>query len=109
MFDACFFEDLAGVYDTFAGKFDAILGRGGQLNLLDPLMVLPYIARATTKLGLGITLSTSFYHPFHIARMLGITRSSQQRPHCLERGHVRLRHGGAEFRHEGHPRPQHAL
>ena len=71
LFDACFFEDLAGVYDTFQGKFDAILGRGGQLNLLDPLMVLPYVARATSRLGLGITLSTSFYHPFHIARMLG--------------------------------------
>ncbi len=70
LFDACFFEDLAGVYDIYQGKFDAILGRGGQLNLLDPLMVLPYLARATSKLGLGITMSTSFYHPFHIARML---------------------------------------
>jgi FMN-dependent oxidoreductase (nitrilotriacetate monooxygenase family) len=69
-FDACFFEDLSGVYDTYQGSYDAILGRGGQLNLLDPLMVLPYIARATTHLGLGITLSTSFYHPFHLARML---------------------------------------
>jgi len=71
LFDACFFEDLAGIFDTYAGTFNSILGRGGQLNLLDPLMVLPYIARATTRLGLGITLSTSFYHPFHIARMLG--------------------------------------
>jgi FMN-dependent oxidoreductase (nitrilotriacetate monooxygenase family) len=70
LFDACFFEDLAGVYDIYEGKFDSILGRGGQLNLLDPLMVLPYVARATSKLGLGITMSTSFYHPFHIARML---------------------------------------
>ena len=70
-FDACFFEDLAGIYDTYKGSYDTILGRGGQLNLLDPLMVLPYVARATKHLGLGITLSTSFYHPFHIARMLG--------------------------------------
>jgi FMN-dependent oxidoreductase (nitrilotriacetate monooxygenase family) len=69
-FDACFFEDLSGVYDTYKGNYEAILGRGGQINLLDPLMVLPYIARATTHLGLGITLSTSFYHPFHLARML---------------------------------------
>jgi len=65
-----FFEDLSGVYDTYKGNYEAILGRGGQINLLDPLMVLPYIARATTCLGLGITLSTSFYHPFHLARML---------------------------------------
>ncbi len=71
LFTGCFFEDLAGIYDSFDGIFETILGRGGQLNLLDPLMVLPYIARATTRLGLGITLSTSFYHPFHIARMLG--------------------------------------
>lgn len=69
-FDACFFEDLSGVYDTYGGSYRTLLGRGGQINLLDPLMVLPYIARATTKLGLGITLSTSFYHPFHLARML---------------------------------------
>jgi len=69
-FDACFFEDLSGVYDTYKGSYETILGRGGQINLLDPLMVLPYIARATTHLGLGITLSTSFYHPFHLARML---------------------------------------
>ncbi|MBS0562155.1 MAG: NtaA/DmoA family FMN-dependent monooxygenase, partial [Proteobacteria bacterium] len=69
-FDACFFEDLSGVYDIHAGSFETMLGRGGQLNLLDPLMVLPYVARATTHLGLGITLSTTFYHPFHLARML---------------------------------------
>lgn len=70
LFDACFFEDLSGVYDTYKGRYDVILRRGGQINLLDPLMVLPYIARVTTRLGLGITLSTSFYHPFHLARML---------------------------------------
>jgi FMN-dependent oxidoreductase (nitrilotriacetate monooxygenase family) len=71
LFDACCFEDVSGLLDVYQGKFDSILARGGQLNLLDPLMVLPYIARATSRLGLGITLSTSFYHPFHIARMLG--------------------------------------
>jgi len=69
-FDACFFEDLSGVYDIHGGTFETMLGRGGQLNLLDPLMVLPYVARATTHLGIGITLSTTFYHPFHLARML---------------------------------------
>lgn len=71
LFDACFFEDTVGIYDTWQGSYDVILGRGGQINLLDPLMVLPYMAAATKRLGLGITLSTSFYHPFHIARMLG--------------------------------------
>jgi FMN-dependent oxidoreductase (nitrilotriacetate monooxygenase family) len=71
LFDAMFFEDVSGILEVYQGKFDSIVAKGGQLNLLDPLMVLPYIARATSRLGLGITMSTSFYHPFHIARMLG--------------------------------------
>ncbi|WP_439815210.1 LLM class flavin-dependent oxidoreductase [Zavarzinia sp. CC-PAN008] len=70
-FDGLFFEDLSGIYDTYQGRMDVTLARAGQMNLLDPLMVLPYVARATRHLGLGITLSTSFYHPFHIARLLG--------------------------------------
>jgi FMN-dependent oxidoreductase (nitrilotriacetate monooxygenase family) len=70
-FDACFFEDFSGVLDNYGGTFDAIVAGGGQLNLLDPLMVVPYVARATTHLGIGITLSSTFYHPFHLARMLG--------------------------------------
>jgi FMN-dependent oxidoreductase (nitrilotriacetate monooxygenase family) len=69
-FDACFFEDFVGVFDIYKGSYETTLARGGQINLLDPLMVLPYIARATKNLGLGITLSTTFYHPFHLARML---------------------------------------
>ncbi|WP_439815211.1 LLM class flavin-dependent oxidoreductase [Zavarzinia sp. CC-PAN008] len=70
-FDACFFEDTSNIFDTHEGKFDAILKGGGQISLLDPVVVLPYLARATKHLGLGITMSTSFYHPFHIARLLG--------------------------------------
>ncbi|SNB71356.1 FMN-dependent oxidoreductase, nitrilotriacetate monooxygenase family [Arboricoccus pini] len=69
-FDACFFEDFAGIFETYGGDFTTMLGKGGQINLLDPLMVLPFMARATSRLGLGITLSTSFYHPFQLARML---------------------------------------
>src|SRR5208282_734188 len=47
------------------------LERGGQISFLDPMMVLPLMARVTTHLGIGTTISTSFHQPYNIARMLG--------------------------------------
>ncbi|WP_437880956.1 LLM class flavin-dependent oxidoreductase [Pseudomonas sp. LRF_L74] len=67
-FDACFFADFLGLSDHYQGSFEATLGLGGQLSLLDPLLVLPLMARATSHIGLGVTLSSTFYEPYHIAR-----------------------------------------
>lgn len=67
-FDGCFFADFLGLSDHYQGSFEASLGLGGQLSLLDPLLVLPLMARVTSRLGLGVTLSTTFYEPHHIAR-----------------------------------------
>ncbi len=69
-FDACFFADLFGLYDLHGGSFDAYLRRGGQISFLDPAVVLPVMAAATTRLGLGATLSTSFHTAYHLARWL---------------------------------------
>ncbi|MEQ8814708.1 MAG: LLM class flavin-dependent oxidoreductase [Thalassobaculum sp.] len=41
------------------------------MSFLDPTVVLPVMAAATTHLGLGATLSTSFHTPCHLARWLG--------------------------------------
>jgi FMN-dependent oxidoreductase (nitrilotriacetate monooxygenase family) len=41
------------------------------MSLLDPLMLLPLMARATSHLGLGTTLSTTFNAPYPLARTLG--------------------------------------
>ncbi len=70
-FDAGFFADGMGVPDIYKNSFAAYLGRGGQLSLLDPLMVLPLMARVTTRLGLGTSLSTTFHQPYQLARILG--------------------------------------
>ncbi len=70
-FDGCFFADLFGLYDIHGGNFDIYLERGGQVSYLDPMMVLPLMARVTTHLGIGATLSTSFHSAYHLARMLG--------------------------------------
>ncbi len=70
-FDAGFFADGMGVPDIYKDSFADYLGRGGQVSLLDPLMVLPMMARVTTRLGLGTTLSTTFNNPYPLARTLG--------------------------------------
>ena len=71
MFDGLFFADILGLYDLYDGKFDTVVGRGGQVCLLDPAVVLPMMARVTRHIGLGLTYSSTFNHPYQIARMLG--------------------------------------
>jgi FMN-dependent oxidoreductase (nitrilotriacetate monooxygenase family) len=70
-FDGCFFADLFGLYDIHKGGFDTYIERGGQISFLDPMVVLPLMARVTEHLGLGATLSTSFHAAYHLARVLG--------------------------------------
>lgn len=69
-FDACFYADTFGLPDIHGGNFDAYLRLGGQISYLDPLVVLPVMARVTKHLGLGATLSTTLLHPYWIARTL---------------------------------------
>jgi FMN-dependent oxidoreductase (nitrilotriacetate monooxygenase family) len=70
-FDAAFFADGLGLPDLYKNSFADYIGRGGQTSLIDPMMVLPLMARVTKHLGLGNTISTTFYHPYQIARSLG--------------------------------------
>jgi FMN-dependent oxidoreductase (nitrilotriacetate monooxygenase family) len=69
-FDAAFFADTFGIPDVYGDRFDTYIGRGGQISYLDPMVVLPLMARVTRHLGLGATLSTTFHPPYLIARML---------------------------------------
>lgn len=71
LFDACFFADGLGIPDIYKGSFDDYLGRGGQLSLMDPMVLLPLMARVTKHLGLGVTFSTSFMPAYIAARWLG--------------------------------------
>jgi alkanesulfonate monooxygenase SsuD/methylene tetrahydromethanopterin reductase-like flavin-dependent oxidoreductase (luciferase family) len=69
-FDGCFYADTLGLPDIYKGSYDTYLHYGGQLSYLDPVTILPVMARVTKHLGLGATLSTTFYHPYHLARIL---------------------------------------
>ncbi|WP_422003098.1 NtaA/DmoA family FMN-dependent monooxygenase [Reyranella sp.] len=70
-FDAGFFADGMGLPDIYRDTYADYVGRGGQLSLLDPMTVLPLMARVTRHLGLGNTVSTTFHQPYQIARSLG--------------------------------------
>jgi FMN-dependent oxidoreductase (nitrilotriacetate monooxygenase family) len=67
--DGCFFADFFGFVETFGG-YEMFARAGGQNSYLDPLLVLPIMARVTRNLGLGVTISTSFFNSYHIARTL---------------------------------------
>ena len=69
-FDALFFADVLSLSDFYKGNFDTVLGRGGQMALLDPVPLIAIAARVTQRLGLGVTVSTSFEKPFQLARNL---------------------------------------
>jgi FMN-dependent oxidoreductase (nitrilotriacetate monooxygenase family) len=69
-FDSLFFADILAFYDFLGGSFETVIGRGGQMGLLDPLPLLAVMARATRHIGLGATISTSFFNTFHLARSL---------------------------------------
>ncbi|ADH91424.1 dibenzothiophene desulfurization enzyme [Ancylobacter novellus DSM 506] len=70
-FDSLFFADVLGISDYYNGSYDTMLGKGGQMGLLDPVPLLTLMARATQHIGLGATISTSLFNPYHIARTLG--------------------------------------
>jgi FMN-dependent oxidoreductase (nitrilotriacetate monooxygenase family) len=69
-FDAGFFADTFGLPDLHRGGYETYLGLGGQITYLDPMAVLPLMARVTTHLGIGATLSTTFNSPYFLARTL---------------------------------------
>ncbi len=70
LFDGLFIADVLGVYDVYAGNPDVALRGGVQIPVNDPLMLVSAMALVTEHLGLAVTASTSFEHPFPFARRM---------------------------------------
>lgn len=69
LFDFLFFADRLAVGDQMGGSRDLALRYGAQdATRLDPLPIISYLLGQTSKLGLGVTRSTTYYEPAHIAR-----------------------------------------
>jgi len=67
-FDAMFIADALGQIDVYQGKPDAALRTAAQSPVNDPLLLVSAMAAATRQLSFGITVSTTYEHPYLLAR-----------------------------------------
>ncbi|SHO63569.1 FMN-dependent oxidoreductase, nitrilotriacetate monooxygenase family [Pseudoxanthobacter soli DSM 19599] len=70
IFDGIFIADVIGYYDVYKGSNFHAIREAAQLPVNDPLQLAAPIALATEHLGIGITASTSFEHPYTFARRI---------------------------------------
>ncbi|MDF7627863.1 LLM class flavin-dependent oxidoreductase [Erwiniaceae bacterium L1_55_4] len=67
-FDALFIADALGQLDVWQNKPDTALRLAAQMPVNDPLLLVSAMAAVTRHLGFGITVSTTYEHPYLLAR-----------------------------------------
>jgi FMN-dependent oxidoreductase (nitrilotriacetate monooxygenase family) len=68
-FDLLFFADRLAMSTTYGQSLEVGVGYGDQdVARLDPLQVLALVTAGTKRLGLGATVSTTYFHPYQVAR-----------------------------------------
>jgi FMN-dependent oxidoreductase (nitrilotriacetate monooxygenase family) len=70
LFDAMFIADELAPYNTFADSSDETVRWAVQCPTHEPSTIVPIVACATQNLGIGVTLSTAFEHPYSMCRRL---------------------------------------
>jgi FMN-dependent oxidoreductase (nitrilotriacetate monooxygenase family) len=68
-FDSLFFADVHGVYDVYRGSPEPGIRHAVQFPGNDPTVLFPALAQATSHLGFIATYSTTYYPPFHTAKL----------------------------------------
>ena len=68
-FHLAFFDDRLAMPDRYGGDHAHTVEYGIRCVKLDPIVTLMTMGMATSQLGLGATCSTTYYEPFHVARM----------------------------------------
>jgi FMN-dependent oxidoreductase (nitrilotriacetate monooxygenase family) len=69
-FDYMMIEDSSMVPDAYGGTTEVELKQSLYAPKHDPVMLVPLLARATSRIGIVATMSTSFYPPFLLARAM---------------------------------------
>ncbi len=67
-FTAVFFADVRGVYDVYGGDRETAIRKAVQTPANDPTYLLPAMAEVTDELGFAVTRSTTYQHPYELAR-----------------------------------------
>lgn len=69
-FDMFFFADQWAAYDIYKDTMDPVLRYAVQFPVHDPVVLIPALSAVTKKLGYTVTMSTTFYPPYMLARKL---------------------------------------
>ncbi|WP_019200763.1 LLM class flavin-dependent oxidoreductase [Tsukamurella sp. 1534] len=69
-FDALFLADVLGTYDVYGGSRDEAVRSAIQVPVNDPILAVSAMAAATTHLGFGVTVSTTYEQPYALARRM---------------------------------------
>ncbi len=64
-----FFDDRLAMPDRFGGDHAHTVANGIRCVKMDPVTILTVMGMATERLGLGSTYTTTYYEPFHVARV----------------------------------------
>jgi FMN-dependent oxidoreductase (nitrilotriacetate monooxygenase family) len=68
-FHLAFFDDRLAMPDIYNHDHREAVANGIRVVKMDPATILMAIGMATSRLGLGATYSTTYYEPFHVARL----------------------------------------
>jgi FMN-dependent oxidoreductase (nitrilotriacetate monooxygenase family) len=68
-FHLAFFDDRLSMPDMYGRDHTHTVQHGIRCVKLDAVTVLTVMGMATQRLGLGATYSTTYYEPFHVARL----------------------------------------
>ncbi|MGK9147733.1 NtaA/DmoA family FMN-dependent monooxygenase [Plantibacter flavus] len=66
--DLLFFGDVLGMTDVYQDSAAIAIETGKELPAHDPLSIVPAILATTSRLGVAVTASTTYEHPFSHAR-----------------------------------------
>lgn len=69
-FDLLILEDTSAVPYAYKGSMDYYLSTATMTPKLDPVILTPFLTQATSRLGVAVTMTSTFYPPWILARSL---------------------------------------
>lgn len=70
-FHLAFFDDRLAMPDIYGQSHEEAVANGVRVVKMDPATIVTAIGMVTSHIGLGVTYSTTYYEPFHVARLFG--------------------------------------